>query len=188
MVAETWLAAGARLLQLRHKQHWSRAAYLQATEIASACQVAQASLIVNDRADFAALLNAGLHVGQDDLSPADSRKVLGPHRTLGFSTHNLDQLATASRQPVDYVAFGPIFATSSKEQPDPTVGLERLREARAATSKPLVAIGGITLDRAREVLDNGADSIAVIAGLLPTELDPSSLRQRMEAWLQQTRQ
>ena len=186
-IAEIWLSAGAGILQLRHKLHWTRAACSQAAEIAGACARAPSQLIVNDRADFATLLGAGLHVGQDDLSPADSRKVIGANSTIGYSTHNLDQLATAARQPVDYVAFGPIFATGSKEQPDPSVGLRRLREARAATTKTLVAIGGITLGRAREVLDNGADSVAVIAGLLPAGLDRSSLRERMDAWLQQTR-
>ena len=187
-VASTWLSAGAEILQLRHKQHWTRAVYLKATDIAQKCQRANATLIVNDRADFATLLNAGLHLGQDDLSPADSRKVLGSAATLGFSTHNPEQLRKAASEPVDYLAFGPVFTTQSKEQPDPTVGLAQLRQARSATAKPLVAIGGITLDRAREVLDHGADSLAVIAGLLPDELTESSLRQRMDAWLQQTRQ
>jgi thiamine-phosphate pyrophosphorylase len=187
-VAETWLTAGAEILQLRHKPHWTRAAYLQAGNIAAHCDRFKSTFIVNDRADFAKLLGAGLHVGQDDLSPIDSRKVLGPEVKVGFSTHNIEQLTAAANQPVDYLAFGPIFSTLSKDRPDPTVGLKQLREARSATTKPLVAIGGITLDRAREVLDQGADSVAVIAGLLPDKLDQSSLRQRMELWLQRTRQ
>jgi thiamine-phosphate pyrophosphorylase len=188
VVAETWLEAGAEIIQLRHKQHWTRAAYIQATDVASRCESFKSTFIVNDRADFAKLLNAGLHVGQDDLSPVDSRKVLGAEAKVGFSTHNIEQLSAAASEPVDYLAFGPIFSTVSKTRPDPTVGLKQLREARSATTKPLVAIGGITLDRAREVLDQGADSVAVIAGLLPDKLDESSLRQRMEAWLQRTRQ
>jgi len=161
---------------------------MQATEVAVHCERFKSMFIVNDRADFARLLNAGLHVGQDDLSPADGRKVLGPEAKVGFSTHNTEQLTAAAGERVDYLAFGPIFSTVSKDKPDRTVGLKQLCEARSATTKPLVAIGGITLDRAREVLDQGADSVAVIAGLLPDKLDQSSLRQRMEAWLQRTRQ
>ena len=124
-------------------------------------------LIMNDRADIciAAELQ-GVHVGQDDLSPEGARTVIGPDRILGVSTHNLEQLQQADAGPADYIAFGPVFATSSKRNPDPVVGLDGIRAARAATKKPLVAIGGITRANARSVIDAGADSVAVIADLL----------------------
>jgi thiamine-phosphate pyrophosphorylase len=148
------------------------------------CREAGAPLIVNDRADIALLLEAGLHVGQDDLAPRDARKLLGPDATVGFSSHNLDQLSAAGGEPVDYVAFGPIFVTASKQNPDPAVGVEEVRRCRALVEKPLVAIGGITLNNALSVLHAGADSLAVIAGLLPESPTAFSLRKRMEEWQQ----
>jgi thiamine-phosphate pyrophosphorylase len=105
-------------------------------------------------------------LGQDDLPVEMARRVLAPDRLIGCSTHSVGQVVEADRSTADYIAFGPIFPTASKENPDPVVGLEGLREARRVTRKPLVAIGGITLHNAREVLAAGADSVAVIGDLL----------------------
>jgi thiamine-phosphate pyrophosphorylase len=124
-------------------------------------------LIVNDRPDIALLSGAaGVHVGQDDLGVKDAREILGPKGWVGVSTHNLDQVAAADLTSADYIAVGPIFATVTKKNPDPVVGTEFLRRARGMTKKPLVAIGGITLERAAEVYRAGADSLAVIRDLI----------------------
>jgi thiamine-phosphate pyrophosphorylase len=182
--AAALLEGGAGILQIRNKQHWSRAIYCAACTVAHMCREAGAALIVNDRADFALLLDAGLHVGQDDLSPRDARTLLGPQAVIGYSSHNAAQLAAAGGEPVDYVAFGPVFHTVSKQNPDPVVGVEELRRLRPLIEKPLVAIGGITLANALEVWRAGADSLALIAGLLPEPPTARSLRQRMEEWQQ----
>ncbi len=184
--AEAILEAGARILQLRHKGFFTRRLFEVAGHIAALCRRYGAWFIVNDRADIALLVGAGLHVGQDDLPPAEARRLLGSGRVIGFSTHTPQQLASALAEPVDYVAFGPIFATGSKLNPDPVVGLAQLPElaARAhAASRPLVAIGGITRERALEVLAAGADSLAVIADLYPDPCSADSLRQRVREWL-----
>jgi thiamine-phosphate pyrophosphorylase len=124
-------------------------------------------LIMNDRADLCLAAEFdGIHVGQDDLSPESVRKIIGPDRWLGVSTHNPEQLAEADKTSADYLAIGPVFATSSKENPDPVVGLEGVRRARALTRKPLVAIGGITRANAASVIEAGADSVAVISDLI----------------------
>ena len=124
-------------------------------------------LIMNDRADLCLATGFdGVHVGQDDLSPEAVRKIIGPDRLLGVSTHNPEQLRDADLTSADYLAIGPVFATSSKEKPDPVVGLEGVRRARALTRKPLVAIGGITRANAASVIEAGADSVAVISDLL----------------------
>jgi thiamine-phosphate pyrophosphorylase len=128
------------------------------------------------------LLDGGLHVGPDDLAPRDARKLMGPDAVIGFSSHNAKQLCAAGGEAVDYVALGPIFTTASKQNPDPLVGLEDLRQCRALLEKPLVAIGGITLENVVDVLQAGADSVAVIAGLLPAAPTAQSLRERMEQW------
>ena len=134
----------------------------------------RAILIINDRADICLAAQAdGVHLGQDDLSPASARQMLSVEASkrsqpliVGFSTHNLDQLREADAMPVDYIALGPVFATASKANPDPVIGLEGVRKARAMTSKPLVAIGGITRKNCGQVGDAGADAVAVIADLL----------------------
>jgi thiamine-phosphate pyrophosphorylase len=124
-------------------------------------------LIMNDRADLCLMAEFdGVHVGQDDLSPEAVRAIIGPVRWLGVSTHNPEQLREADLTSADYLAIGPVFATSSKEAPDPVVGLEGVRRARALTRKPLVAIGGITRANAASVIEAGADSVAVISDLL----------------------
>jgi thiamine-phosphate pyrophosphorylase len=124
-------------------------------------------LIMNDRADLALAAEFdGVHVGQEDLLPESVRGIIGPERWLGVSTHNPEQLAEADKTSADYLAIGPVFATSSKEKPDPVVGLEGVRRARQLTRKPLVAIGGITRANAASVIEAGADSVAVISDLL----------------------
>jgi thiamine-phosphate pyrophosphorylase len=180
--AASFLEGGAGILQIRHKQHWSRALYEAAGTVARLCRESGAELIVNDRADFAMLLEAGLHIGQDDLAPRDARKLLGSSATIGFSSHTAAQISAAGGEPVDYVAYGPIFSTASKQDADPAVGVEELRRVRALTDKPLVAIGGITISNALDVLRAGADSLAIIAGLIPASPTALSLRQRMEEW------
>src|SRR4051794_22292505 len=142
--AAAFLEGGAGILQIRHKRHWSRAFFAAAQTVARLCREAGAPLIVNDRADFAMLLEAGLHVGQDDLAPRDARRLMGPEASIGYSSHNVTQLCAAGGEPVDYVALGPIFSTASKLNPDPVTGLEEIRRCRALLEKPLVAIGGIT--------------------------------------------
>jgi thiamine-phosphate pyrophosphorylase len=179
-----WIEAGAGILQIRHKGHWSRDFFSSAERVARLCREGGALCIVDDRADFALLLGAGLHVGQDDLSPRDARRVIGPDALLGFSSHTAAQLCAAGGEPVDYVALGPVFSTASKRNPDRVVGVEEVRRCRVLLEKPLVAIGGITRANAREVLAAGADSIAVIADVLPEPCTPKSLRERMEEWQQ----
>ena len=182
--AAAWIDGGAGILQIRHKGHWSRAFFASALEVARLCREAGVVCIVDDRADFALLLDAGLHVGQDDLPPRDARRLIGADKVLGFSSHNVDQLCAAGGEPVDYVALGPVFATASKQHPDPVVGVEEVRRCRALLETPLVGIGGITRDNARSVIAAGADSVAVIADLFPEPCTAKSLRERMEEWQQ----
>jgi len=164
--AEELAAAGCALLQYRNKQGTARQMLEEARELRARLGVS-VKLIMNDRADLClAAAFDGLHLGQDDLLPESARRILGPDRWLGVSTHNPEQLAEADKTSADYLAIGPIFATTSKANPDPVVGLEGLRRARELTRKPLVAIGGITRANARSVIDAGADAVAVISDLL----------------------
>ena len=166
-VVDTLARAGARLIQLRVKGLPDRPWLALARAALAAARASGVPLVVNDRADIARIVGAdGLHVGQDDLTGTEARTVVGPNVLLGVSTHHLDQLAAAAAEPVDYVAIGPVFPTRSKDNPDPVVGLEMVRRARAATSRPLVAIGGITRQNARDVVEAGADGVAVISDLL----------------------
>lgn len=181
--ANELLAAGVKILQIRHKGHWTRQLFADAEQIAQDAKRANCLLVINDRADIAALLDAALHVGQDDLPPALARRVLGPPRVLGFSTHNAEQLSAGDQEPVSYLAIGPVFGTQSKQDPDPVVGLERLAELRSLTRKPLVAIGGITPEAASAVWAAGADSIAVISGLLQGAGTPQDVRRNAENWM-----
>ncbi len=153
-----------------------------AGETAELCRQSGATFVINDRADYAALLGAGLHVGQDDLPPASARKLIGT-APLGFSTHNPKQFAAALAEPADYLAFGPVFPTRSKENPDPVTGIEIVRQLRRMTEKPLVAIGGITLERAPEVWQAGADAVAVISDLLGEPCSPASIEARTKSWI-----
>ena len=164
--ADELTSAGCTLLQYRNKSGNARLILEQArvlkTRLASFIR-----LIMNDRADLCLAADFdGVHVGQEDLSPQSVRTIIGPDRWLGVSTHNPEQLSEADLTSADYLAIGPVFATSSKNNPDPVVGLEGVRRARALTSKPLVAIGGITRKNAASVIEAGADSVAVISDLL----------------------
>jgi thiamine-phosphate pyrophosphorylase len=159
------LSAGVTLLQYRNKQGSAREMLQEARELRRLTGT-RARLIMNDRADLALAADFdGIHVGQDDLSPVAVRSIIGPDRWLGVSTHNPDQLALADQTDANYLAIGPVFATASKQNPDPVVGLDGVRRARALTRKPLVAIGGITCERAPEVIAAGADSVAIISAL-----------------------
>jgi thiamine-phosphate pyrophosphorylase len=167
VAARELLSAGARLIQYRDKHASSRQLYETCVELKELLRDSGCYLIVNDRADVARAAGAeGVHLGQSDLPVEMARRVLAPGQWIGCSTHSLDQVVEADCTTANYIAFGPIFPTASKENPDPVVGLEGLREARRATRKPLVAIGGINLQNAAEVLASGADSVAVIGDLL----------------------
>ena len=171
--AENLAAAGVQLMQLRDKHATAANVFAASRELAVAIMPKGVRFIVNDRPDIAMLVGAsGVHVGQDDLPPEDVRRIVGTSRWVGVSTHNLAQFHEAMATSADYIAIGPIFATSSKENPDPVVGLDLLRQARKLTAKPLVAIGGITLERCAEVFRAGADSVAVIRDLLCAD-DPA---------------
>jgi thiamine-phosphate pyrophosphorylase len=172
------VAGGARWLQLRAKTMPGAELLELAERIQAIAHAAGAILIVNDRADIARLSNAGgVHVGQDDLSPSAVRTVIGPDAVVGFSTHTPSQIDAAVREPVNYIAIGPVFGTATKDTGYEAVGLERVRYAAAVIrnavltgrQRPgLVAIGGITIDRAADVIQAGADSVAVISDLLST--------------------
>jgi len=169
---------GATLIQYRDKTGNARDMLGRAREIRRVL-AGDVTLVMNDRADLCVAAGyQGLHVGTDDLTPSSARAIVGPKRILGVSTHNLEQVRQADKGPADYIAFGPIFPTRSKERPDPVVGLDILRLARAITRKPLVAIGGITRADAQAVIDAGADSVAIISDLLesPKEAAEEFLR------------
>ncbi len=167
--AEELLSGGATLVQYRDKSSDPARFLSHARELRRITRD-RATLIINDRADLALACDAdGVHLGQDDLSPEAARRIFtaaGREKMIiGFSTHNLDQVRLADAMPIDYVAVGPVFATASKANPDPVIGVEGVRLARAVTKKPLVAIGGITRGNCREVKQAGADSVAVISDL-----------------------
>jgi len=174
------LEGGARILQFRHKGFFSREVFAQASAVERLCRAAGALFVVNDRVDVAAMLDAAAHVGQEDLPPQEARSILGAGRVLGLSTHNRAQIEESNGQPVDYVAVGPVFATYTKDRPDPVVGLDQLAAWRGLTLRPLAAIGGITRHNAAAVLAAGADSVAVISDALCEE---KQLRGRIEEWI-----
>src|SRR3954470_22535675 len=160
------VGAGCTLVQYRNKNDSARLMLEQARELKQQLG-SSARLIMNDRADLCLAADFdGAHVGQDDLSPESVRRIIGPDRWLGVSTHNPEQLRDADLTSADYVAIGPVFGTTSKDNPDPVVGLDGVRKAQMLTHKPLVAIGGITRASARSVIEAGADSVAVISDLL----------------------
>jgi len=167
VLARAMLAGGARLLQLRLKATATGALLETANAVRELTAAAGATFVVNDRADVALACGAdGVHLGQDDLPIAAARAMVGPGLLIGFSTHSETQLADARTHGADYLAFGPIYATTSKSKADPVLGCERLTAARALTTGPLVAIGGITAATAPTVLAAGADAVAVIAALV----------------------
>ena len=160
------LLGGARIIQLRDKQ----ANPGELLESALACRkltrAIRATLIINDRVDVALASEAdGVHLGQEDMTPDEAREVLGPQAIIGLSTHNLDQFREGLKTSANYLALGPIFATTTKKNPDEVVGLELLRAAKEISDKPIVAIGGIKQDRVKEVIEAGADHVAIISAL-----------------------
>jgi len=169
--AEELATVGCTLLQYRNKSGNARQMLEEARELRKRLGE-NVKLIMNDRADLCLAAGFdGVHVGQDDLSPEAARRIIGTEfqgraRWLGVSTHNPEQLAEADKTSADYLAIGPVFATSSKANPDPVVGLEGVRQARELTRKLLVAIGGITRANAQSVIEAGADAVAVISDLL----------------------
>jgi thiamine-phosphate pyrophosphorylase len=177
------LDAGARILQFRHKAFLSREAFGWLEGIAKLTQAAGAMLVINDRADLAKLFNAALHLGQEDLLPSIARRVVGPDTMVGFSTHNEAQLRAANEEPADYLALGPLFGTVTKENPDPTVGLDDFRRLRLLSKRPLVAIGGITRANAMQAIEAGADSVAVIGDVFP---DDGNISARTAEWIRIT--
>src|SRR5882672_4576661 len=172
-VAKTLNDAGVRLFQYRNKRGSTREIFQSSSGLAAELAERGALFFVNDRPDIAFLSGAGgVHVGQNDLPVAESRAVLGKGKLIGISTHNLEQFRAAAATDADYLALGPVFATDSKANPDAVVGTAMIREARELTAKPIVAIGGITLERAKEVMEAGADSVAVISDVLRAK-DPA---------------
>lgn len=180
--AKGLLEAGARILQYRHKESWTQGNYDEAASVRTLCHDAGVLFVLNDRADFAHLLGAGLHIGQDDLNPVAARQIIRDE-VVGFSTHNRRQLVRAEGGPVEYLSLGPIFPTTSKLKPDPVLGIDGLRALRPLTKKPLVAIGGITIENAGAVFAAGADSVAVISAILPDVCERRAIKRRAEEWL-----
>jgi thiamine-phosphate pyrophosphorylase len=164
--ADELASAGVAVLQYRNKTADARTMLSQARELKSRIGT-RSKLIMNDRADLCLAADFdGVHLGQDDLSPESARMIIGTNRWLGVSTHNPEQVVEADRTSADYIAIGPVFATASKANPDPIVGLAGVRRARELTRKPLVAIGGINRQNCLSVIEAGADSIAVISDLV----------------------
>jgi thiamine-phosphate pyrophosphorylase len=184
-LADAYVSGGARFIQLRAKAAGGRIFLEMCEAVVTRAHAAGGVVIVNDRADIARFARAdGVHLGQDDLPPAMARQMVGGEAIIGFSTHTIEQVRAASRMPVDYIAVGPIFGTTSKDTGYPAVGTALVREARtflsaAGLDTPIVAIGGITLDNAATVLEAGATSVAVISDLLSTG-DPAA---RVRAYL-----
>ena len=162
------IRGGATLIQLRDKDAGPREFYRQAADALEIAREHSVKLIINDRVDVALALGAdGVHLGQTDLPAEAARRLLGEALIIGFSTHDITQALLATKLPVNYIAFGPIFKTSTKENPDPVAGLALLHKVRTAIgSMPLVAIGGINSRNARAVIGAGADSLAMISGLV----------------------
>lgn len=167
-IVQKLLAGGARLIQLRDKDAGARALLDAARGCLQLTRPAGARLIINDRVDVALTSQAdGVHLGQEDLKVEEAREILGEDKIIGLSTHSIEQFRAALETSANYIAVGPVFPTKTKENPDPVVGLELVREAKALTDRPLVAIGGITPEKAAEVIAAGADTVAVIAALYP---------------------
>lgn len=172
--AESLAASGVELIQYRAKHSSAREYFDTCKSLVARLASTKARFIVNDRPDIAAIVGAGgVHVGQDDLSADEARRICGPELWVGVSAHNLDQVRAANSTSANYITVGPIFATSTKERPDPVVGVSFIREARNLTRKPMVAIGGITLQNAAAVYESGADCIAVARGIISAP-DPAA--------------
>jgi thiamine-phosphate pyrophosphorylase len=186
-LADAYLAGGARFIQIRSKHAASGPFLAMCQDVVERARKAGATVIVNDRADIAKLSAAdGVHVGQDDLEAADARRILGRDAIVGLSTHSPEQIRAAMKMAVDYIAVGPIFGTSTKDTGYSEVGTALVREAiailqDARCERPVVAIGGITLERAAEVVHAGAASVAVISDLLSTGNPEARVRQYLAA-------
>lgn len=180
---EQLIAGGATLVQLREKHASPREFYEDAEKALTIARAHNVKIIINDRVDIALTLGAdGVHLGQDDLPPREARKILGDDAIIGFSTHNLKQALEAAKLPVDYIAFGPVYDTQTKENPDATVGLDALRSVLEVVNDfPLVAIGGINSGNLEQVLKSGADSAAIISDLFTP---PGNITQNMIHLLQ----
>lgn len=171
------VAGGAEFIQLREKSLSAGAFYEQAVECVAIAHENGSRIIINDRADIALAAKAdGVHLGQDDLSPREARVLLGEKAIIGFSTHSIEQARRAAELPIDYVAIGPIFATATKENPEPIVGLDGLSAVRSITKLPVVAIGGISETNILSVFDTGADSAAIIGSIMS---DPENISANM---------
>jgi thiamine-phosphate pyrophosphorylase len=167
--------AGIGILQYRNKQGSEHEVLTDAQVMRAAARNSQMKLILNDWQHLAVEANFdGVHVGQEDISPAEARAIVGAGRIVGVSTHNEAQVQAAEREPVDYIAIGPVFATTTKQNPDPVVGLDGVRLARSLTRKPLVAIGGITLENAPAVKAAGANSLALISAIFSKSGSPAN--------------
>jgi thiamine-phosphate pyrophosphorylase len=179
--ARSLVDAGVRLLQYRNKRASARQYFETSRDLVEFLKPAGVQFMVNDRADVAALAGAdGVHVGQEDLEVEQAREVVGAGKWVGISTHNAEQFQVAAATSADYMAVGPVYPTGSKENPDPVVGVEFVRQARTMTNKPIVAIGGITLETAAEVIDAGADAVAVIGDILRAENPGRRAQQYLE--------
>ena len=177
------LAGGARVIQLRMKGASTAEIAASARALLPLCREADADLIVNDDAEACVASGAdGLHLGQDDMDPAEARGLIGPDKILGVSTHSPEQIEAARRAPLDYIAVGPVFATASKENPDPVVGLDLIRHAKNRTGLPLVAIGGITRQTILQVIGAGAGIVAVIGAANATDDVTAAVRDLRAAW------
>ena len=175
-------AAGLTWVQLRNKKANSRQLFANAQRLVELARRHGLTAIVNDRADIAWLSDAdGVHVGQEDLPVEHARRIVGPERTVGYSTHNLAQALEAEQSSADYIAIGPVFATTSKANPDPIVSWAELQEIRSHVKKPLVAIGGITSLNAVRLFDIGMDSVAVIRDLVSAPEVRSRISQFLKA-------
>lgn len=179
------IKGGAKFIQLREKYASPKDFYADAIEAIKIARAENVKILINDRVDIALALKAnGVHLGQDDLSPIEARKILGENAIIGFSTHNLEQAFKAVRLPIDYLAIGPVFATQTKENPDKMVGIEGVKKVREAIGDfPLVAIGGINSANFLEVLSAGADSVAIIRDLL---LDADKITEKMKQFIKKT--
>lgn len=179
--AQMLAESGVRLLQYRDKRAPAREQLRISRELAQFLCSVGVAFIVNDRPDVAHLAGAsGVHLGQEDLGVEEARTLVGRTKWVGISTHDLEQFRSAIETSADYIAVGPVFATQTKERADPVVGTELIRQVRGLTDRPIVAIGGITLERAGEVLAAGADSIAVVSDVWQAP-DP---RKRIRAYLE----
>ena len=173
------IEGGATLIQLREKELSPREFFLQAQAAIAVARPQGVRIIINDRVDIALAVGAdGVHLGQHDMPPHAARSIMGAEALIGFSTHNPAQAMSASQLPIDYLAIGPIFPSSSKADPDPVVGLAGLKEVRSQVGDfPIVAIGGISAENVEDVFKEGADCAAVLGAVLA---DPANIASNME--------